>query len=70
MIPFVQKKTVLKFTKPKFSAAMIKQIAACGSPVFLSNVSGRVTSILMNISLMSVWAKVLGEDGGQTAVAI
>ena len=70
MIPFVQKKTVLKFTKPKFSAAMIKQIAACGSPVFLSNVSGRVTSILMNISLMSVGAKALGEGGGQTAVAV
>ena len=56
MIPFVQKKTVLKFKKPKFSAAMIKQIAACGSPVFLSNVSGRVTTvnitfcIVLNIS--------------------
>ena len=70
MIPFVAKKALLKFTIPKFSASMVKQIAACGSPVFLSNVSGRVTSIFMNISLMTVGARVLGEGGGQTAVAV
>ncbi len=70
MMPFVMKKALLKFAKPKFSLAMVKQITACGSPVFLSNVSGRVTSILMNISLMSVGAKALGEGGGQTAVAV
>ena len=49
---------------------MIKQIAACGSPVFLNNVSGRITSILMNVSLMALGAKALGEGGGQTAVAV
>lgn len=70
MIPFVAKWALLRFTKPKFSKALIKQIAACGSPVFLSNVSGRITSILMNISLMTVGAKMLGEGGGQTAVAV
>lgn len=70
MIPFVAKRALLRFTKPKFSKALIKQIAACGSPVFLSNVSGRITSILMNISLMTVGAKMLGEGGGQTAVAV
>ena len=70
MIPFVMKKALLKFTKPKFDFAMIRQIAACGSPVFLNNVSGRITSILMNISLMSLGAKALGEGGGQTAVAV
>ena len=70
MIPFVAKKALLKFTIPKFSASMVKQIAACGSPVFLSNVSGRVTSIFINISLMTVGARVLGEGGGQTAVAV
>ena len=70
MIPFVMRKALLKFTKPKFTFPMIKQIAACGSPVFLSNVSGRITSILMNISLMTLGAKVLGDGGGQTAVAV
>ena len=70
MIPFVRKKALLKFTKPVFSEAMVRQIAACGSPVFLSNISGRVTSILMNISLMTLGVKTLGVGGGQTAVAV
>ena len=70
MIPFIMKKALLKFTKPAFSKAMVRQIAACGSPVFLSNVSGRVTSILMNISLMTLGVKTLGDGGGQTAVAV
>ena len=70
MAPFVIKKALLRLTRPRFSLAMVKQIAACGSPVFLSNISGRVTSILMNISLMTVGGEVLGEGGGQTAVAV
>lgn len=70
MIPFVLRKALLKFVKPRFSLAMIKTIAACGSPVFLSNVSGRITSILINISLMTLGVKVLGEGGGTTAVAV
>ncbi len=69
LIPFVRGKALLKFTKPSFNKAMLKEIAACGSPVFLSNVSGRVTSILMNISLMSLGVKAFGEGGGTTAVA-
>lgn len=70
MIPFVLRKALLKFVKPKFHLGMIRTIAACGSPTFLSNVSGRVTSILMNISLMTLGVKVLGEGGGTTAVAV
>ena len=70
MIPFLAKKTLLRFVRPRFSLRMIKEIAACGSPVFLNNVAGRVTSILMNISLMAVGAKVLGAGGGTTAVAV
>ena len=70
MLPFIAKKALLKFTRPKFSFAMLKQIASCGSPVFLNNVSGRITSILMNISLMTLGARTLGEGGGQTAVAV
>lgn len=69
LIPFVRKKTLLQFVKPKFSWSMLKQIAACGSPIFLSNIAGRVTSILMNISLMTLGVKMLGEGGGTTAVA-
>ena len=70
LLPFLMKKALLRFTKPKFHKDMFKEIAACGSPVFLSNIAGRVTSILMNISLMTVGAKVLGEGGGTTAVAV
>lgn len=70
MMPFVMKKALLKFARPKFSLPMLKQIVSCGSPIFLNNVSGRITSILMNISLMVTGAKVLGEGCGQTAVAV
>ena len=68
-VPFVAKKTLLRFVRPKFSFSMIKTVASCGSPVFLSNIAGRVTAILMNISLMTLGVKYLGEGGGTTAVA-
>ncbi len=70
MIPFLRGKTLLCFVKPRFSGRMLKEIAACGSPVFLNNVAGRVTSVLMNISLMTLGIKYLGEGGGTTAVAV
>ena len=70
MVPFVRNKALLKFVKPKFSHGMVKKIVACGSPTFLSNISGRVTSILMIISLMTLGVKDLGEGGGTTAVAV
>lgn len=70
MMPFIMKKALLKLVRPKFNLQMFKQIAACGSPVFLNNISGRITSILMNISLMTIGVKTLGEGGGQTAVAV
>jgi len=70
IIPFLRGKTLLRFTRPHFHASMFREIIACGSPVFLSNVSGRVTSILMNISLMTLGAEAWGEDGGTTAVAV
>lgn len=69
IIPFIKGKALLKFVKPKFSARVIKQIFACGSPTFLNNIAGRVTSILVNISLMTLGIQVLGEGGGTTAVA-
>jgi len=70
MIPFVRKKALLQFVKPVFGKALFKEIAACGSPVFLNNIAGRVTSIIMNISLMTLGVKTFGEGGGTTAVAI
>ncbi len=70
LIPFIRKKTLLQFTKPSFNLAMFRQISACGSPVFLNNVSGRITSILINISLMTLGVKAFGENGGTTAVAV
>ncbi len=59
--PFVLKKSVLKFVRPKFSLHMIRQIVFCGLPVFLNNIAGRITAILMNSALIRL--------GGQTAVA-
>ena len=70
MIPFVRRKTLLQFTKPIFTRAMFKEIAACGSPVFLNNIAGRITSILINISLMTLGVEAFGENGGTTAVAV
>ena len=70
MIPFVMNRALLKFVKPRFHMALFKEIAACGSPVFLNNIAGRVTSILMNISLMTLGVAAFGEGGGTTAVAV
>ena len=70
MIPFLRRKTLLQFQKPKFHFAMFKEIAACGSPVFLNNISGRISSIMINISLMTLGVATWGESGGTTAVAV
>lgn len=65
LIPFFLKKTVLSFTRPRLTVTMLREIAACGSPVFLNNIAGRVASIIMNSALLRVG----GEVYGQTAVA-
>lgn len=62
MIPFFRGKTMLRFCRPRFSARMIRQIVSCGSPNFLNNIAGRITSILMNTILVRV--------GGETAVSV
>ncbi len=59
--PFLRKKTVLVFVRPRFSFSMVREIVTCGMPTFLNNVAGRVASILMNSALIRL--------GGQTAVA-
>ena len=61
-LPFALGKFTLHLTKPKFSKEITKQIIKCGLPIFLSNISGRVTSIAMNKALISM--------GGDSAVAI
>ena len=60
-LPFLLKRTLLKFEKPRFSMPLVREIVSCGSPVFLNNISGRLTSVVMNIMLLRM--------GGQTAVA-
>ena len=61
MIPFLRGKALLKFCKPRFSLEILKKIAACGTPTFLNNMAGRLTSVVMNIVLLKV--------GGEMAVA-
>lgn len=62
MIPFIRGKATLRFCRPRFSWAMIRQIIACGSPNFLNNIAGRITSILLNFILVRL--------GGETAVSV
>ena len=59
-IPFFRRKALLRFCRPRFSGRMIRQIVACGSPNFLNNIAGRVTSIIMNTILVRLG----GRDGG------
>ena len=61
-IPFFRGKALLRFCRPHFKGKMIRQIVACGSPNFLNNIAGRITSILMNAILVRL--------GGETAVSV
>ena len=60
--PFARGEMPLCFRRPRFSRRMVGQIVANGSPTFLNNISGRITSILMNMVLLRL--------GGQNAVSI
>lgn len=59
---FVTQKLQLKFTKPRFSREMIRQILRNGITPFLTNISGRLFSIIMNVFLLRF--------GGEAAVAV
>lgn len=61
-IPFFRGKALLHFRKPIFSLKMIRRIIACGSPNFLNNIAGRLTSIILNFILVRM--------GGETAVSV
>ena len=62
LTPFLRGKTLLRFCRPRFHGRLIRQIVACGSPNFLNNIAGRITSILMNMILVRL--------GGETAVSV
>lgn len=61
-IPFLRGNMQLRLCMPRFRLGMIRQIVACGSPNFLNNIAGRITSILMNLLLIRF--------GGESAVSI
>ena len=61
-IPFFRGKALLRFCRPAFHMGMIRQIIACGSPTFLNNIAGRITSILLNTLLVRL--------GGEIAVSV
>lgn len=60
--PFFRGKMELHFCRPQFHVDMVKQIISCGTPNFLNNIAGRVTSILMNMILLRM--------GGADAVSV
>lgn len=60
--PFWKNNLPLRLCRPQFSLPMIRQIVSSGSPNFLSNITGRITEIFMNIMLLRF--------GGATAVSV
>lgn len=69
LLPFVFKKSLLRFVRPRYSLAMLKRILSCGMPTFLNNIAGRVTSVVLNVVLVSLGTAAFGAGGGTTAVA-
>ena len=62
LTPFLRGTVQLRLCRPHFSVGMVKQIIACGSPEFLNNIAGRITSILINVLLVRL--------SGQMAVSV
>lgn len=62
LAPFVLRHTQLRFCRPRFHLETLRQILSCGTPTFLGNIAGRITSILMNVLLVRM--------GGETAVSV
>ena len=62
LTPFIRGKALLRFVRPRFHARMVKQIISCGSPNFVNNIAGRITSINLNAILVRV--------GGELAVSV
>ena len=62
MSMFARGKMQMKFVRPRFSRGMLSQIYKNGVPVFLTNVSGRIFSMVINVLLLRF--------GGEGAVAV
>ena len=62
MSMFARGKLQMKFVRPRFSRGMLSQVYKNGFPVFLTNVSGRVFSMVINVLLLRF--------GGEGAVAV
>ena len=62
LFPFARGRLQLRFVRPRSDGRTIRQIVACGSPNFLNNIAGRLTSILMNALLLRA--------GGEAAVSV
>lgn len=62
MGPFLAGRMPLRFGRPRFTRHLVGSIFSCGCPTFLSNIAGRVTSILMNMVLLRL--------GGAAAVSV
>ncbi len=62
LIPFIRGKATLRFVRPRFRTRLFRQIITCGSPNFLNNIAGRITSILLNAILV--------RTGGENAVSV
>ena len=60
--PFIQGKRSLRFVRPRITKELIKRVVTCGTPNFLNNIAGRITSIVLNIMLVRL--------GGESAVSI
>lgn len=61
-VPFALGRRTLGFVRPRFSLSLIRRIISCGTPNFLNNIAGRITSIVFNMMLVRM--------GGQDAVSI
>ncbi|MFV0414423.1 MAG: MATE family efflux transporter [Oscillospiraceae bacterium] len=62
LVPFLRGKLQLQFTKPRLNRTMLKSIFTNGAPGFLNNISGQVTSLIINVVLLRL--------GGAIAVSV
>lgn len=60
--PFIRGRLSLRFVKPRITKELVKRIVTCGTPNFLNNIAGRITSIVLNMMLVRL--------GGENAVSI
>lgn len=53
-IPFLRGKMQLRFVKPKLDRMVLRSIFANGAPTFFNNISGQITSIIINVFLLRI----------------